>query len=322
MSEIITYKNSPSGKYCQIKLDDGNRILISIAQTGVKVMKLKWGGMIPSRDIFDITTQELFSEKYKPAREKLTEKSIAMDMLDVFKEILIECCSLEEAVKALDDIFSENKQDEPKGNIEKLDESKEEQLAELSREHPMLIKLASEGDDCDMIANAKGDFGYMPSNPIPVNGTIGQMKYLGRLRCSDGAGIIFHRIETIDMNGVEGTVNIFETVCVDGKHWSILCTNIYHPRRSVLTPQGYTFSEFHKTFSRLGFAYGTNRYDKDFPYGLRQFIEEQFNTELAHKYEEVVKNKNKFKKPTNHEKLIEELLFTVRRVKKGTDRND
>lgn len=106
MSEIITYKNSPTGKYCQIKLDDGNRILISIAQTGVKVMKMKWGGMLPAGDIFDISTQDLFSENYKHAREKLTKLSLELDMLDVFKDILLPCKTLDEVKQVIKNIFS------------------------------------------------------------------------------------------------------------------------------------------------------------------------------------------------------------------------
>lgn len=106
MGKIITYKRSPTGKFCQIKLDDGSRILISIAQTGVKICKLKWG-VIPVNTVFEISTSELFSEKYKPAREKLTERSLELDMLDVFKDILLSCKSLGQVREVLDDIFRE-----------------------------------------------------------------------------------------------------------------------------------------------------------------------------------------------------------------------
>lgn len=106
MSDIITYKNDNYQSYCQIKLDDGNRILISIAQTGVKVMKLKWGGMIPAGDIFNISTQNLFSEDYRFARERLTERSLALNMLDVFRDILLPCKSLPKVEQVLRTIFN------------------------------------------------------------------------------------------------------------------------------------------------------------------------------------------------------------------------
>jgi len=106
MSQIITYKCDPSGKYCQIKLDDGNRILISMAQTGARICRLKWGGLWPAETIFDIPTSDLFSDEYKFARERLTEKSLALDMLDVFKEILLPCKSLEDVKEELNKIFT------------------------------------------------------------------------------------------------------------------------------------------------------------------------------------------------------------------------
>lgn len=105
MSKIITYKKDSNGKYCQLKLDDGNRILISVAQPGIRIYTLKWLGAIPSNTIFDISTEDLFSEQYKIAREKLTEKSLEPDMLDVFKDILIPCSSLREVQTVLTDIF-------------------------------------------------------------------------------------------------------------------------------------------------------------------------------------------------------------------------
>jgi hypothetical protein len=104
MSKIVT-KNDNYQSFCQIKLDDGNRILISVAQTGIKVMKLKWAGMVPSGDIFDISTYDLFSDEYASARKKLTEKSLEPNMLDVFKDILLPCSSLEEVKQELDRIF-------------------------------------------------------------------------------------------------------------------------------------------------------------------------------------------------------------------------
>ena|SRR3989344_4514283 len=106
MSEVVTYKLSPSAKYCQIKFDDENRILISVAQAGIKISKLKWGGLVPSETIFEISTSVLFSEEYKFARERLTEKSLEFDMLDVFRDVLLKVDSLESARKELETIFT------------------------------------------------------------------------------------------------------------------------------------------------------------------------------------------------------------------------
>jgi hypothetical protein len=44
MSKIITYKE---GAYSQIKLDSGERILLSVAQTGIVIFKMRFFGVIP-----------------------------------------------------------------------------------------------------------------------------------------------------------------------------------------------------------------------------------------------------------------------------------
>jgi hypothetical protein len=44
VARVITYK---AGRYCQLKLNSGERILISCARTGIKIMNLGWGGLFP-----------------------------------------------------------------------------------------------------------------------------------------------------------------------------------------------------------------------------------------------------------------------------------
>jgi hypothetical protein len=50
MAEVISYK---PGAYCQLKLASRERVLISCAQTGIKIMKLGLGGLIPTKTIAD-----------------------------------------------------------------------------------------------------------------------------------------------------------------------------------------------------------------------------------------------------------------------------
>lgn len=54
MSQIITYKNEGvKGVFSQIKLDSGERVLISIAANEIKIYKLKFFGVIPSGTIWE-----------------------------------------------------------------------------------------------------------------------------------------------------------------------------------------------------------------------------------------------------------------------------
>ena len=51
MSEVITYKNTAKQCFCQLKLDSGERVLISIARTGVKLFQLGLAGLLPIRTL-------------------------------------------------------------------------------------------------------------------------------------------------------------------------------------------------------------------------------------------------------------------------------
>jgi hypothetical protein len=89
------------------------------------------------------------------------------------------------------------------------------------------------GADCDEIAQAVGEFGRDPRNPIPVNGSLGEMIYLSNLRTADSQQIMFHRLGSIS------NVDIYETVSLDGAMWDILFLHQYHPRKSRRAPPGY-----------------------------------------------------------------------------------
>ena len=56
VAQVITHK---PGAYCQLKLNSGDRLLISIARPGIKIVKLRFGGLIPGRTIANWTPSEL-----------------------------------------------------------------------------------------------------------------------------------------------------------------------------------------------------------------------------------------------------------------------
>src|SRR3546814_13912845 len=75
------------------------------------------------------------------------------------------------------------------------------------------------------LPNGSGPFGFTETNPIPVNGPIGQLAYLSRLETQSGQRILFHRLGAIDK------VDVFEAVTFDGSGWFIFFVDLYHPRR-------------------------------------------------------------------------------------------
>lgn len=106
--------------------------------------------------------------------------------------------------------------------------------------------------DCD--PNGTGPFGFSETSPIPVNGPIGQLAYLSKLETARGERILFHRIGAIN------TIDVFEAVTFSGSEWFILFVDLYHPRRSRLTPEGFCFTQ------ELGQFSGFHNFYKDFPY--------------------------------------------------------
>jgi hypothetical protein len=142
------------------------------------------------------------------------------------------------------------------------------QLADLNIYPPFFVKLILNGLDCDILPGAKGPFGSI-SNPIPVNGAIGEIKYLGKLRGRSGFALFFHRINSVSSPICEHSVDVYEAVCMDCSQWTTLHFDMYHPRRSNSAPDGFTITPFDKRLNMdLPFAYGVNGMISNFPFGL------------------------------------------------------
>ena len=122
--------------------------------------------------------------------------------------------------------------------------------------NPEIRGMVEAGPAWDKNPNGTGPFGFVETNPIPVNGPIGQLAYLSKLETESGQRILFHRL------GAIGTVDVFEAVSFNGKEWFILFSDPYHPRRSRLTPEGFTFTQEVGQFS--GFTKCCDNFPNDF----------------------------------------------------------
>lgn len=78
MAEIVTYNNPLTGNlnqcFCQMKFDDGLRILISQSRDGIKIFKLLFG-FIPIKTLFQASLVEF--QKH----EKFMKKEIISSLL-------------------------------------------------------------------------------------------------------------------------------------------------------------------------------------------------------------------------------------------------
>ena len=99
-----------------------------------------------------------------------------------------------------------------------------------------LRKVIEAGPAVDELPGAKGDFGRCVTNPVPVNGPVGELAYLSRLVTPSGAGFFGHRLGHI------GRVDVYEIVSIDGRIWDVNFLNFYHPRKSCKAPSGYRLS--------------------------------------------------------------------------------
>ena len=96
------------------------------------------------------------------------------------------------------------------------------------------------GGSVDQLPNAQGEFGRTPTNPIPVNGSYGEVTYLSRLRVkATGAIVVFQRIGSCGSNEVcDNPVDGFEIVSLDGSFKDELFFDMYHDGQSSKVPEG------------------------------------------------------------------------------------
>lgn len=89
--KIITYKE---GCFAQIKLVSGERILFSVAQSGIIIFKMKFGGLIPGEKLIELNSQnlDLFIQLFgEPSTDQtpfnfVVEKLASFDSIASLKE--------------------------------------------------------------------------------------------------------------------------------------------------------------------------------------------------------------------------------------------
>lgn len=130
---------------------------------------------------------------------------------------------------------------------------------------PPLQEILRRATPCDQIAGRPGEFGRSSTNPIPVNGPIGEILYLSRLRSLAGLPILFHRLESKE------EVDIYEVLRLEDDRRELLYLSMYYPRRSRLPPAGYKLV---KALDNKNPIFGVNFRVKNFPAALDWHIRE------------------------------------------------
>ncbi len=172
---------------------------------------------------------------------------------------------------------------------------------------PGFRKAVVRGLDVDSLPGAAGEFGRDLGNPIPANATIGEMLYLSRLAAEDtDQRLMFHLLGGV--MGPHCSVDIFETVTLDGKKWDVLCFSMFHPRKSRRTPDGYRFVDP----SPPHFLFGVNRTVLNFPENMQQVVakwtENVFGVPLPPPQIVQAEKTVRFKRPPEHLERIKALV--------------
>lgn len=179
----------------------------------------------------------------------------------------------------LSKLFSKKFQDESFEDQQKEVENEKQKLEEITG-----LKMDKLKEGRDQITGASGGFGNDAKNPIPVNGIRGEVKYLNRLRCQCGAGLIFHRAGSTTDENNDNTIDVYETVCMEGKHWDTLYLDMHYLRRSTLLPKSYYFSDFHPLFSKVAIGFGIHNKCNNFPFGVPELLAKEIGGTLGERF--------------------------------------
>ena len=166
------------------------------------------------------------------------------------------------------------------------------------------------GGAVDEIAGAAGEFGRDVRNPIPVNGFIGELVYISRMVLPGGGSMMGHCLGSID------TIDVYETVALDGSRWDLLFFDLYHMRKSKHLPSGYQ-----GTRARQPFFLATNFAVPAFPLSMYAAISDCTARVLGMP---VVSPQLReeglfqgFSRPLGHLRKVEALRLHSRRLAKG-----
>lgn len=159
------------------------------------------------------------------------------------------------------------------------DEPVEQQESEFNRSPLMKMGLICPLPGCEEIEGASGPFGECPSNPIPVNGQIGEVTYLSRLRSKSGVGFMWHRIGTEETSVYPHPIDVYEMVAIDASEWQKLYFAMYHRHRTRKVPSGLSLlawsrmKDIEQIMSKTGFPGHIQKVD-NFPFGLPAVVVE------------------------------------------------
>jgi hypothetical protein len=105
--------------------------------------------------------------------------------------------------------------------------------------HKAMSRLCEEGVDADELPNGRGDFGWVPTNPIPCNTVFGSTVYLSRLRTPDGAKVVYRRVGSFTSDVSPRPIDGYDLSHPEGHKLATVFISPYQKRNSNKSPRGF-----------------------------------------------------------------------------------
>ena len=111
------------------------------------------------------------------------------------------------------------------------------------KEQKELFELMSEmnkaGCTEDEMPNGIGEFGLVPSNPIPTNTVQGSILYLGGLRTTDGKSVNNTRIGSFGAENIDKPIDAYKITHQNGSEIATIYISPYQAINSKKAPKGF-----------------------------------------------------------------------------------
>lgn len=113
-------------------------------------------------------------------------------------------------------------------------------IQEMKELFELMQRINEDGTDEDEISDGYGDFGYVLTNPIPVNTTFGSAVYLTKLRTLENQRVSYERLGSFDSPVSEHPVDGY-IISSGGKELATLYFSCYHKKNSEKAPKNFKF---------------------------------------------------------------------------------
>ena len=105
MGKVIVERETPHQSFARLELNNGDQVMISVAEGEVKVIKMKWAGMLPGPTLWKSGSVAEIAERF------FDETKLPQRLIEAVIDKVIDCRSAAEVMERLsakpDDVLSQ-----------------------------------------------------------------------------------------------------------------------------------------------------------------------------------------------------------------------